>query len=96
VALARATQISRYNMRWIHTIKLKYLLTEDEDYDSIQKSMNAIADVLDADSCFSSFRFKKKMRNIPQGDEIVTSLDYANKLIDKMYDYADQHRIWIE
>ena len=33
--------------RWNKTIKIKYLFTESEEYDDLQRSMNAIADVLE-------------------------------------------------
>jgi hypothetical protein len=80
---------------WIHRVKIKHLFTEKEDYESIQESMNAIADVLKRSGCF--FRFDlKKFRNIPKGDEVFGPADYANKLLARMYDYADDNQIWIE
>ena len=81
---------------WIHTVKIKHLFTESENLVDICKAMNGIADVIDKDSFFDSFKYKKKFRNIPRGDEIITPLEYANNLLGKLYDYADDNRIWID
>ena len=81
-------------MAWRTTIKITHLLTEDEDWETTQKNMNAIADVLDASLSFTAFN-TSSWRKIPKGDEFFSPVDYANKLLDRMYDYADQHRIWV-
>jgi len=81
--------------RWIHRISIKHLFVEEEDHVSVQASMNAIADVLGADSHFAGFFMLKRFRNIPIGDDIMRPVDYANKLLDKLYDYGDRRRIWI-
>jgi hypothetical protein len=80
---------------WKYKVKIKHLLTENEDLQSIQESMNKIADVLEKEPCFKGFncsRFKK----IPEGDDVVGPVDYANRLIERMYTYADRYKIWIE
>ena len=82
-------------MAWNTRIKIKHLFTEDEDLKSVQDSMMAIADVLDRDTAFITFS-TKKFRTIPKGDEVFGPVDYANKLLDSLYDFADEHRIWIE
>jgi hypothetical protein len=82
-------------MTWRQKVKIKHLLTEDEDHESIQASMNGIADILDQAPCFWLFS-TQKFRKIPEGDDVFGPVDYGNKLLDTMYDYADQHRIWIE
>lgn len=81
---------------WQNKIKLKHLFTKVEDFISIQTSMNSIADELDKAPFFRHFQARKKFRSIPKGDEVFGPADYANKLLDKMYDFADEHRIWIE
>ena len=81
--------------RWIHKVKVKGLFTEMEDHASVQASMNAIADVLSKEVSFYLFNLKP-FRNIPKGDAVFGPIDYANKLLDQMYDFADYHRIWIE
>ena len=81
--------------RWNYKVRIKHLMTDKEDYKSIKKSMNDIADVLDKEICFFGFN-RKEFRKIKKGDSVLSSLDYANKLIARMYDYADSHRIWIE
>jgi hypothetical protein len=80
---------------WKHRVTLKHLLTEKEDHESIQRSMNALADVLDKDPWFYAFAAKARFRKIPRGDDIIAPVDYANKLMARMYDYADEKRIWI-
>lgn len=80
---------------WNVKVKIKHLFTEAQDHASVQASMSAIADVLSRVSAFSLFDVRK-FRDIPQGDDVFGPQDYANKLLDKLYDYADAHRIWIE
>jgi hypothetical protein len=80
---------------WNHRVKIKHLFTESEDHESIQKSMNAIADVLQGEPCFMGFNIKR-FREIPKGDNFFGPSDYANKLLANVYDFADYHRIWIE
>ncbi len=79
-------------MGWNYRIKLTHLFTEEEDFQGIQDSMNKIADVLDKEQCFDLFTEKKKFRTLPEDYTLVI----ANSLIDKLYDYADEHRIWID
>ncbi len=82
-------------MNWKFHVKIKHLLTEQEDWETVQATMNKIADVLDANICFTGFN-RKKFRKIPKGDEILGPIDYANKLLEKMFDFADDRAIWIE
>jgi hypothetical protein len=86
-------------MRWLHTVKIKHLLTEDEDYESIKKSMSEVADILSKEKCFKGFTSSiEKFRNIPEEDENGNGdpVEYANDLLDEMYTFADEHKIWIE
>jgi len=86
-------------MNWIHRVKIRHLFTNKEDWDSVQKSMSAIADVIIKKNFFLGFMNDAqdfRFRNIPKGDEFFSPCDYANKLLDRLYDYADQNRIWIE
>jgi hypothetical protein len=81
--------------KWTSRVKVKHLLMEKEDHASIQASMTAIADVLAATPAFSGFSVKR-FREIPEGDGVISPVDYANRLLDRMYDYADRNLIWIE
>lgn len=81
---------------WRNKIKLKHLLTDEQDHQHVQASMLAIANELDKAPYFTQFRAKKKFRSIPQGDDTFGHVDYANRLLDALYDYADDNRIWIE
>jgi ribosomal protein S12 methylthiotransferase accessory factor YcaO len=82
---------------WVAKVKIKHLLTDGEGHEEVQANMNAIADVIEASSAFMLFSRKtlEKMRNIPQGNDDFSPTDYANKYLDKMYDFADEHRIWL-
>ena len=82
-------------MRWIYKVSIKHLLTKEENHKAIQNSMNKIADVLSKEPCFKYFNYKK-FRKIPKGNSYFKPVDYANKLINRMYDYADANGIWIE
>ena len=80
-------------MNWSATVKIKHLLTKQEDYESVQASMNQVADVIEKEPAFIGFRFHlPKFRSIPQ----EYSLLIANQLMSDLYDYADGARIWIE
>lgn len=81
--------------RWAKIINIKHLFTEKEDYESVQKSMNAIADELDSCVLIPPFN-TKKFRNIPKDNEFIEPVEYANKLLNKLYDYADTYGIWLD
>ncbi len=81
---------------WKYEVKIKHLLTEEEDYDSVQKAMNKIVDVLDKNIVFTRFKDKNLFRKIPAGNGIMKPIDYAEKLLNKFYDYCDAHLIWVE
>ena len=80
---------------WRHRVAIRHLFTKKEDLDSIRDSMCQIADALEASGLFKGFD-TSPFRNIPQGDDIFSPLDYSDRLLNKMYDYADYNRIWIE
>ena len=81
--------------QWNGRVKIRHLYTDQEDYESISQSMSDIAEVLSHSVAFQRFRLKD-FRNIPEGDHVIGAVDYANKLLDRMYNYADQNRIWID
>lgn len=83
---------------WHSRVTVKHLFTPNDDHESVQASMNAIADVLGQSTAFAAFSraVLGKMRNIPQGDDYFGPLDYANKLLDVMYNFANEYRIWID
>lgn len=80
---------------WQHRVKIRHLFTENEDHESVQTSMSAIADVLKNERCFIGFD-TLKFRAIPKGDSEFGPVDYANKQLSRLYDFADYSRIWIE
>jgi hypothetical protein len=80
--------------KWIAKVKLTHLFTENTDYESVQNSMIAIAKVIESQKCFFGFD-TKRFYEIPEGDDVMEPQDFANKLITRMYDFADVNRIWI-
>ena len=84
--------------RWTSKVAIKHLLEhDDESHEAIQRSMIAIANALENAPAFAYFDrdWIEIMRNIPQGDGFFSPTDYANRLLDRMYDFADSHGIWI-
>lgn len=81
---------------WKHKVKIKHLLDEKEDHESVQANMTAIADELRKHPCFREFGYFDNFRNIPAGDAVISPVSYANRLLELMYNYADRNRIWIE
>jgi hypothetical protein len=79
-------------MNWKHTIKLKHLITEKEDPESVDACMRAIAEVIKGDSWFSEFDTTDFYNCLEDDDP----LDLANQLMDDLYNYADFKKIWIE
>ncbi len=96
--LPRVIPILERSDMWKSKVKIKHLLADAEDLESIQLSMNDIAHILIKTPAFKNFNrdLLNKFRAIPKGDEVVSPLDYADRLLDKLYDYADDNRIWIE
>ena len=81
--------------KWNHHVAVRHLYTNREDWESVQASMTAVAEVLEREWFFSDFDVSK-FKSIPHGDEVFGPSDYANRLLDDMYNYADDRHIWIE
>lgn len=80
-------------MSWAKTIKIKHLFTDDESWESVSAIGKSVAEVVQRElPGFGSNNFKK----IPKGDHIMKPVDYFNKELTRLYDYADEHRIWID
>jgi hypothetical protein len=82
-------------IKWLNKVKLTHLFTENTDHESVQKSMIDIAKVIEAEKCFFGFD-TKRFYEVPEGDGVMEPEDFGNKLITKVYDFADIHKIWIE
>ena len=82
-------------MSWNSRVNVKHLFTDKSSHSEIQKSMSAIADVLKRSRCFNEFELDD-FYNIPKGDNFFTPEDYANRMLNNMYDFADSRGIWIE
>ena len=83
--------------RWKKTINIKQFLTEEEDFDSLQDSMNKIADLLEDKlnaeelNQLEDYIHLDDFRNLPE----IETLDEANTLLFWLYDYADAYNIWL-
>ena len=77
--------------RWLTRVQLKHLLTEEETPEAINASMKAIAAALR-----KSLAFRSVDRGFLREMEECTDVYEGNQLLAAMYDYADEHRIWIE
>ena len=76
---------------WNTRIQLKHLLTDEETPEAINASMKAIAAVL-RQSLYFGLIDGALLREMDK----CTHVAAANGLLGAMYDYADEHRIWIE
>ena len=79
---------------WKHKVKIRHLFTENEDHTSIQDSMNKIGDVLESSGLFAELDLSA-FRDIPEGGTHFGPVDYANMMLDEMWDLADHKSIWI-
>jgi len=82
--------------RWEYRTKIKHLLNENEDWETVQATMNSIADILSKAPGWAGFDLAL-FRQIPKkSNGFFEPVDCANELLDRMYSYADFNRIWIE
>lgn len=79
------------NRGWNTHVQLKHLMTEKETPEAINVSMKAIAFAMR-----QSLAFRLVRRDFLELMEKCLEVDEANELLNAMYDYADEHRIWIE
>ena len=85
--------------QWYTKVRIRHLIEQDDDSpEALQASMSAIADALAASPAFATFdrNLLTRMKNLPEGDEVISREMYANRLLDMMYTYADTMRIWID
>jgi hypothetical protein len=81
--------------KWLGKVKLTHLFTENTDHKSVQEAMISIAKVIESEKCFFGFN-TEKFYEVPEGDGVMEPEDFANKLIGRVYDFADLHKIWVE
>jgi len=80
---------------WKNSIKIRDLITESEDWDTVKEEMAEMADRIEKSGLFPELDLTP-FRNIPEGDGVITPVKYANILMERVYDYADEALIWIE
>ena len=79
---------------WQSKVRVKRYFTDSEDYKVIKCDMAKVARALEKANFPPDI--VKPFRKIPKGDNTFSPQDYANKYLERMYDYADDNRIWIE
>jgi hypothetical protein len=86
-------------MNWIKTIKIKQFLLKDidcHDLDKIQEiSSNILRELIKHDEYKYQRTLIVHMNNIKDSD-LFSAEEYLNKLLNKVYDIADENRIWID
>lgn len=80
---------------WKTSIKIRDLITESEDWETVKEEMEEMADRIEKSGLFPDLDLEP-FRNIPEGDGVITPVKYANILMGMVYDYADEALIWIE
>jgi hypothetical protein len=85
-------------MAWNSRVKIKHLLTDEGTDEAIRRDMASVGNELASSAAFGSFdrRTIARMKALPDGLEPDELLAVANRLLDRMYDFADYNRIWID
>jgi hypothetical protein len=74
---------------WRHRISIKHYFCMSTDWQSVMRSMNQIATALSSDPEFDDFASLEDF--FAEG-----SLERSSDLLDRLYDYCDQRRIWVD
>lgn len=73
---------------WSHHVSIGIDdILEDESM-SVEQKGRMIADRLSREACFRSFPYVANFRTARTADEL-------DQWLERMYDFADRHRIWI-
>ena len=74
---------------WRSAVRLRQFYCMSTDWQSVSICMNRLADALSSNPLFDEFTHLNDFRD--QGD-----ITRANSLLDHLYDYCDEKRIWVE
>lgn len=74
---------------WKNTVRIRQFYCMSTDWQSVRTCMNRLADALSANPLFDEFIHLGDFRD--QGD-----IHRANELLDHLYDYCDEKRIWVD
>ncbi len=74
---------------WRSAVRIKQFYCMSTDWHSVSTCMNRLADALSANPSFDEFTHLRDFRD--QGD-----INRANDLLDHLYDFCDEKRIWVE
>lgn len=84
---------------WRHTTKIKHLLSNKERSDEeLFEVGERIAAVLQSDTEWSWWMTfdANVFTELPESTRWFSTTEALNKALTTMYDYADEHAIWIE
>lgn len=62
--------------------------------ESITETFKQIGDILEKSTAFRNFYHRRYFKKIPQRQNECLA-DAADRLLEKLYDYADSYRIWL-
>ncbi len=74
---------------WRNKVRIRQFFCMSRDWHSVSTCMNRLTDALSANPLFDEFVVLRDFRD--QGD-----IDQANVLLDQLYDYCDEKRIWVD
>lgn len=74
---------------WKHRVSIKRYFCISTDWQSVMRSMNQIASELSTDPWFDDFAALEDF--FAEG-----SLERSCVLLDQLYDYCDERRIWVD
>jgi hypothetical protein len=74
---------------WKHRVAIKGFFCMSTDWQSVMRSMNQIAMALSSNPLFDDFDSLEEF--FAEG-----SLERSSELLDRLYDYCDERRIWVD
>ena len=73
--------------QWRHRVKIKDVI--ENETNPVTAMGKEIANRLSKEGCFQNFSFRQQFNQVDSEHEL-------DALLEKLYDFADHHRIWIE
>ncbi len=76
-------------------VKLKHLMTVYADRATVESNMRTIAEIVSKSPHFTGFDVSDFRTLPPENDELPLH-EYINRILDRLFDFADAHRIRID
>lgn len=74
--------------KWNHTVTIGIADILEDESTSVEQKGRTIAERLSREACFRSFPHLAEFRSAQDEEDL-------DEWLERMYDYADRHRIWI-